>query len=400
MENPLAPKAVKAFYPMMIVPGIVLLLAPSTVESIMKYFGFREAMGGLLQVAYFTGGVLGILGITHLMQRFSVRQIAVSQVVLLALSLVAASFAPWYPLLLVFFTVAGVANGILIAFPGVYVTRTAGAESHRDQNILYGFFALGVVAGPLLANLIIGDNAAMWRWAFRAPAILILPLSIPLLFAAFEPLEGIRVLSRDTMSEIFSFNKSVFYGLGVALLLYIAAESAVSMWLITFLKEEHGVSLGSAHWVLTGLWAGVTVGRLACGYLARRIAPFKILTFLAVASGIALFVAPLTGSKVAAMVIYPMVGLFYSGIYPFLIGYVGLFPTSLSSVVFTIYIAAGAAGGACLPYLVGLVNQFAGLVAGMCAIALPIFGVVACLYWLRPQVAPAAVELANLPSDG
>jgi fucose permease len=152
--------------------------------------------------------------------------------------------------------------------------------------------------------------------------------------------------------------------------------------------------------VLTGLWAGVTVGRLACGYLARRIAPFKILTFLAVASGIALFVAPLTGSKVAAMVIYPMVGLFYSGIYPFLIGYVGLFPTSLSSVVFTIYIAAGAAGGACLPYLVGLVNQFAGLVAGMCAIALPIFGVVACLYWLRPQVAPAAVELANLPSDG
>jgi MFS family permease len=138
MEYPLSPKGVKAFYPMMIVPGIVLLLAPATVESIMKYFGFHEAMGGLLQVAYFTGGVLGILAITHLIQRFSVRQIAISQVLLLALSLLAASFAPWYPLLLVFFVVAGVANGILIAFPGVYVTRTAGAESHHDQNILYG----------------------------------------------------------------------------------------------------------------------------------------------------------------------------------------------------------------------------------------------------------------------
>lgn len=400
MEREMTSKAVRAFYPMMIVPGIVLLLAPSTVESIMKYYGFREAMGGLLQVAYFTGGIVGILAITHLIQRFSVRQIAVSQVLLLSVSLLAASLAPWYPLLLAFFIVAGVANGILIAFPGVYVTRTRGEASHREQNVLYGFFALGVLIGPILASVIIGNNPGLWRWAFRAPAILALPLAIPLLFASFEPLEGIRVLSRDTMSEIFSFNRSLFFGLLVALLLYIAAESAVSMWLITFLKEQHGVSLSAAHWVLTGLWAGITVGRLACGYLARKIEPFKILTFLTVASGIALLVAPLTGSKVAAMVIYPFVGLFYSGIYPFLVGYVGLFPTSVSSAVFTIFIAAGAAGGACLPYLVGLVNQFAGLVAGMCSISLAVFGVLGCLYWLRPQVGSAAVELVNAPSEG
>ena len=58
------PGPIKAFYPMMIVPGIVLLLAPATVENIMRYFGFRESMGGLLQVAYFAGGVIGILAIT------------------------------------------------------------------------------------------------------------------------------------------------------------------------------------------------------------------------------------------------------------------------------------------------------------------------------------------------
>jgi len=394
------PKAIKAFYPMMIVPGIVLLLAPSTVESIMKYYGFREAMGGLLQVAYFTGGVLWILAITKLIQHFSVRQIAVSQVLLLSASLLAASFAPWYPLLLAFFIVAGVANGILIAFPGVYITRTAGESSHREQNILYGFFALGVLIGPILASAIIGNNAGLWRWAFRAPALLVLPLSIPLLFAAFEPLEGVSVLSRSTMSEIFSFNRRLFLVLLIALLLYIAAESAVSMWLITFLREEHGVSLSAAHWVLTGLWAGITVGRLICGFLAKWIEPFKILVLLTAASGIVLLVAPLVGSKVAAMIIYPFVGLFYSGIYPLLVGYVALFPTSVSSAVFSIFIAAGALGGACLPYAVGLVNQFAGLVVGMCSISLAVFGVLACLYWLKPQVAPTAAQLANLPSEG
>lgn len=397
-----SPKAVRAFYPMIIVPGIVLLLAPATVENIMKYFGFRESLGGLLQVAYFAGGVVGILAITHLIQRFSVRQIAVSQVVLLSASLLAASFSPWYPLLLVFYTVTGIANGVLIAFPGVYVTRTCGETSHREQNILYGFFAFGVVIGPILVSWIVGNDPAMWRWAFRAPALLAIPLSIPLFFAAFEKLEGVRRLSRKALREVLDFNRPLFYGLLTGLVLYIAAEAAVSLWLITFLTEEHGVSSSSAHWVLTGLWAALTFGRIICGYLAERIGPFKILVFITTAAGLTLLIAPLTGSATAAFVMYPMVGLFYSGIYPFLIAYSSFFPKSVSSLVFTIFMAAGAAGGAVLPYVLGLVNQFVGLTAGMCAIAVPIFGVLGCLYYLREHVAvapdaEALMEASSLP---
>jgi nitrate/nitrite transporter NarK len=55
--------------------------------------------------------------------------------------------------------------------------------------------------------------------------------------------------------------------------------------------------------------------------------------------------------------------------------------------VFTIFVAAGAAGGAVLPYFVGLINQFAGRVAGMCSICIPIFGVLCCMYWMKDHVA-------------
>jgi fucose permease len=383
-----------AFYPMMIVPGIALLLAPSLVETIMKYFHFHESLGGLLQVAYFAGGVPGILLITRLMQRFDVRQIALSQVALLSASLLAASFAPCYPLLLAFFVIAGFANGILIAFPGVYVTRVAGDSSHGAQNILYSFFSLGVVAGPLMTALIINDRVDMWRWALRAPALLILPLSVPVALVTFERLEMVKKLSRDTMREVMDFGRGLFCGLFLAILLYIAAESAVSMWLITFLKEEHDVGVGAAHWTLTGLWAGLTVGRWICGYLTRKFDPYNVLVFLAIASGVTLLAAPLTGSTVAALVMYPLIGLFYSGIYPILIGYAAWFPPDISSAVFTVFLAAGAAGGAVLPYLVGLVNQFGGLVIGMCSISIPVFGVVACLYWLRRHVLEHAPNTA------
>jgi FHS family glucose/mannose:H+ symporter-like MFS transporter len=371
------PGPVKAFYPMMIVPGIVLLLAPATVENIMSYFHFRESLGGLLQV--FAGGVIGILAITRLIQRFSVRDIAVANVLILSGSLLAASFSPWYWLLLTLNVITGVANGILIAFPGVYVTRTCGQTSHREQNILYAFFSLGVVTGPILA-------------------IIAIPLSIPLLFAAFERLDGIKPISRDSVREILAFNRRLFYGLLVALVLYIAAESAVSLWLVTFFHEHYGMEIGNAHWILTGLWIGITVGRVICGYLAERIDPFRILVFVTLSAGICLLVAPLASSKYVSMALYPVVGLFYAGIYPFLIGYAARFPTSVSSTVFTLYIAAGAAGGAVLPYLIGLVNQFTGLIVGMCLVSVPLFGVLACLYWLRPEVSSrAAAGIAAAP---
>jgi FHS family glucose/mannose:H+ symporter-like MFS transporter len=390
-----------AFYPLMVVPGIVLLLAPASVESIMNYFHFHESLGGLIQVAYFAGGFVGIISITRLMQRFDVKQIALSQVLLLSVSLLAASFAPWYPLLLAFYLVSGIANGILIAFPGVYVTNVSGESSHQAQNILYSFFALGVLSGPLLVALVINHNDANWRWAFRLPALLILPLALPVAVLAFRRLEGVKAVSRGVVREILDWSRGFFIWLLLAIVLYIAAEAAVSMWLITFLKDEYGVRSVPAHWTLTALWAGLVVGRWICAYLSKRIDPFKLLTFLTVASALTLLVAPLTGSKAAALVMYPVLGLFYSGIYPFLIAYASWFPLELSGAVFTIFVGLGAVGGAVLPYLVGLVNQFAGVVVGMSSISIAVFGVLVCLYGLRGHVSERpAIAATALPGEG
>ncbi|MBK5092453.1 MAG: MFS transporter [Actinobacteria bacterium] len=378
-------KKIWPFFPLIIVPGIVLLLAPSTVKSIMESFNFRESLGGLLQVAYFAGGTAGILLITHLMQRWTARQIILSQVLLLSLSLAAAAISPWYPMLLFFYLVAGFANGILITYPGVYATRVCGDESHRAQNLIYGFFALGVVTSPLLAKLLI-DNLHSWRWALAAPAILILPLSIPVALRRLERIEGVEKLSSGVLREIFAFNRKLFTGLLFALLFYIAAESAVSLWLITFLEKEYDVSPGTAHLTLTALWIGITVGRWIVSSLVKKADPYKIIVFLTIISGFVVLAAPLTGSKTASMILYMLVGLFYSGIYPTLIGYVAWFPEDIASSVFTLFLAAGALGGAVLPYLVGLLNQFAGRVAGMSSIAVMVFGVLVCLFWLKGQL--------------
>lgn len=59
------------------------------------------------------------------------------------------------------------------------------------------------------------------------------------------------------------------------------------------------------------------------------------------------------------------------------------------------FLAAGATGGAILPYFVGLVNQFFGLAWGMSSIAIPVFGAMACIYWTRHHVIGGVTEGAS-----
>ena len=379
------PKSARAFYPLIVVPGIVHVLAPSTVQTIMENLGFRESLGGLLQVVYFAGVLVGTLLITRFMQRFSIKQIALSQVLLLSVSLFAAAAAPWYALLLFFYLFAGFANGILLVIPGVYITGVCGEESPRAQNMLYGFFALGIVLGPIFPGLLARWQIS-WRWALVAPAVLILPFAIPLVLAKLERLARVEKLSVKTLRNVLSFNRSLFLGLLIALLLYAGAKSSVSMWLVAFLEKENGMGPGSAHLVLIILAALLMSGRWICGYLSGKTDPFKILSFITAASLVLALAAPLLAPGRGSIILYPLLGLFGSGIYPFLVGYAAWFPSAESPAVFTSIIAGAAIGGAIFPYLIGLMNQHISPKLGMSSIAILFLGVIACLVWIKPHV--------------
>lgn len=373
-------KKVWPFYSLMIVPGIVLLLAPSTVDELMKNFKIGSGLGSLLQVSYFLGGLAGMLLITRFMQSQSARRIMVVNIFILVISLVLCAFSPVYWLLLLLYLPCGFSNGILITFPGVYVTRVRSQTSHRDQNILYSFFSLGVVAGPLISGLIM--RSLSWRWAFAFPALLILPLSVPVMCSKLGIVSGVLPPDRETLREAFSFERPLFAGLLLAVLLYIAAESTVSMWIVGFMDKAHGLS--SAQWVLTLIWAGITVGRWICASLTRKIDPYRLLIFLTTGAGFSLMIAPYVGLRSLSILFYALTGFFYSGIYPLLIAYVARFPSELSPFVFTCMLAAGAASSAALIFASGLINQFESLLrAGMSLIALPVFLLLFTLFWMR-----------------
>jgi predicted MFS family arabinose efflux permease len=377
--------SMKAFYPFMVVCGVVQILAPSSISIIMRHLGIEESLGGLLQTVYFSGLLIGTLLLTRFMQRFTVKQIMLAQASLLVVSLLAASLAPWFLLLLLFFLFTGFANGTLLTLPAIYIAQLYGEESPRMQNILYGFLSMGFVFGPLIAAYIVRAELS-WRWCIAIPALLAIPLALPLALAKLQKLPAPRKLSVSVLRDVLSFNRSLFIGLVLAFLLYAAAQASVNTWLVSFLEIERGMVSGAAHLVLVGIAASLTLGRFICGYLAGRINPFDILVSITLASGVLVFLAPLPDSKAASVILYMFLGLTYSGINPFLIVYSAWFPQGESSAVLTAIISAGAVGGVFFPYLIGLLNQNANPIVGMSSVSIFIIGVIACVHWIKPHV--------------
>jgi MFS family permease len=376
---------IQAFYPFMVVAGVVQILVPACINLIMQQMGVEESLGGLIHVVYFVGLLSGTLLLTRFMQRLSVKQIMLLQAVLLSVSLLATAAAPWFALLLFFFYFTGFANGMILTLPAVYITNVYGDKGPSIQNILYGFMSLGFVLGPLFAGLVARQGWS-WRWCYIVPALAALPMAMPIAVVKLKRLPRPKKLSLKVLGDVLSFNRSLFTGLVLAFFLYAAAQASVNTWLVTFLEIEKGMVSGSAHMVLVGVAISLTLGRWTCGYLSKKIDPFDILVTITIASGILVFLAPLPEAKVASIALYTLLGFTYAGINPFLISYAAWFPESESSAVVSAIFSAGGLGGIFFPYLIGLMNQHINPILGMSSVAIFIIGVIICVHWIKPHV--------------
>ncbi len=394
-------RRIRVLLPLMVFPGFVIMLPGSTVENIMKHYGFRESLGGLANVVCFLGVTLAILSLTHLMKMLSTRELLVGTCLTLSISLLACSASPWYPVFLIFFLIAGAATGVLIAFPGIYVINVFGEKSAHGQNILYGFASLGQVLSPIVSGLII-NNGLSWRWAYVVPAALILPLVLIMSGSDLINLTHVQTLSLKMVRLISRDNRALFWGLLLGVTLYMGAASSVALWVIRYFDESFAKIIIEPHLVLAAVWVGITLGRLLCGVLSHWVKPYYILLAIVTAATIFLFATPLLGSQKAALALYPLIGLMLSGIFPMLVSYTAKFSPEHSGIVFTLYVAIGAVGGMVLPYIIGLFSQFGNIPLAMAMIGVPMLALLCIILRLRNLLGDHAVivgEPERLPPN-
>ncbi len=303
--------------------GVVLMLIGPVLPDLMREFGVRGPLAGLLLSAGSFGFTVGPLVAGRIIDRRGVRAALIAGFCVELVVLAAFGVVPAFALAVAlnFLTRFGASfvetsvNVLPVLLPQAPVRSrapgpTAGASI---MNTMHAFFGVGALAAPAAIGVLL-QMTGRWRGAFWGGAAVTAALLVMALLVRLPRPPAHGSSGRPAWAGI-ARDPFVLAG-ALALFLYVGAEVGMSGWIVLYLREGLGLSAPAAPIGLTLLWLGITVGRFANGVLARWIGIRALVLGAALggaACGFALLGARSAGAAYALLLLF---GLAISGTFP------------------------------------------------------------------------------------
>ena len=367
------------------------LLFTFAIVPIQKEFGHSSATMGALTSVALVAGAAGGIAFGRIADRIGrVRAMTVSILMYsFATAGLATSQALWQ--LVAWRTLVGIGMGGEWSCGSVLVAETWPAE-HRAKamGIMQSGWAIGALIAAALSALILGQYG--WRPLFLVGAL-------PAIAAFFirrtveePPIWMHRKVEPSRWSEMFSpqFVRRTVIATLLASSVLIAYWGVIT-WLPAFLAtpiEKGGAGMTitkSAAWLIA-LQAGAFFGYISFGWFADKFGRRAAFTFFMVA---ATAVVPLFAfearSKLALLIIGPLVGYFCHGYFSLFGAMLAeLFPTRIRASAQGFCYNAGRLASAAAPLAIGAAAQKHGLGMAIAVDAL-FFAVGGALVWMLPE---------------
>jgi fucose permease len=377
--------------------GCNAVLVPSLIRSIEHDFHQSDAGLGLFyllsSLLYAAGSFIGGL----VTERLGRRWILITAAFLCGLGLIGTAAAPVWPLFLVSgMAVTGGAGAIDGGVNGLFLDLYQRARGGA-LNLLHSFFGVGALLAPFAVGRLL---AAGVSWRVDVLALGIGALVLAALLLAVEMPAGLRAEPGGVHAGLTRTEQSLlpFVGLAVAICCYVAAEMAVSGWLVKFLG---GVPVTTATTVLSIFWGGLALGRVLSNWVAERM-DYVVFTVgcIVLASGM-LVGALLVPVFPLSVVLFGFAGLFYGPVYPMIMAIGGnLYPHRIAALSGSIG-AAAVVGSVFYPPLIGFMATHVGLRTGL--LGAGVLGVPAALAIIGARAAArraaASERVANAPFE-
>jgi fucose permease len=192
---------------------------------------------------------------------------------------------------------------------------SATAEQHTStMNLVEGFFGAGAIAGPLIVAWLV-THGFSWKWLYVVAAAVCALLMLAAVLVRYPEVTH-PVEERINLGHSLRLMTNP-YALGFSLLimLYVAVENSITVWMPTYLLGYHGPVAGLVAYALTTFFVLRAAGRFLGVWLLHRMRWSTVLVLL---SGAILlcFAGALTAGNDAAIYLLPLSGLFMSMIYP------------------------------------------------------------------------------------
>ena len=318
---------------------------------------------GGISMTISAGTIVSALLSDRMTLRFGAGKVTVVSVALTAFALFGFSIAPNYWMLLLFAIPYGLGAGGVDASLNNYV---AIHYESRHMSWLHAMWGLGTLLGPYIVAYALG--AGQGWWGYRYISILQIALTAVLVFSL--PLWKTRT-AQDTEETTEGDGPRKPLGIRGVLAIrgareilvmffcYCALESTAMLWASSYMVLGKGIDKTTAAMWGSLFCIGITVGRLASGFLTMKLNDPAMIRLgqALVLTGIVIMLLPLPhniGTIAGLMVI----GLGCAPIYPCVIHSTpAYFGEDKSQAIVGMQMACAYVGSMCMPPLFGLIAQ-------------------------------------------
>jgi len=328
------------------------------IPEVMKQFDLGLTAAGLLHYGPMMAIAMSGMFLGHLADKLGRKKTIILGLSLFAansfLFIVGSSFAFYLSLMVLSGLAIGVFKTAALALIGDITTSTR--EHTSIMNGAEGFFGVGAILGPLIVTYLLTQGLE-WKWLYVSAAALCVVIIIiasrvkypETMQKTIEPINFKRTLAMTKDRFALSFSIGAF--------LYVATESAIYVWMPTYLIGYDGSALLLATYALTIFFVLRAAGRFIGMWAMARFNWSLVMVILSGAIAICFLISVVLGRDWAVYLL-PLSGLFMSAIYPTLNSKgISCFEKNKHGAAAGVILFFTALGAACGPLIMGIVSD-------------------------------------------
>jgi MFS transporter, DHA1 family, quinolone resistance protein len=192
---------------------------------------------------------------------------------------------------------------------------TGSAREHTAlMNTVEGWFAVGAIVGPALVATLL-ELGLSWTWLYVAAAGICGLLMLAAVQVDYPRVQRTTAKPASLAQTLTLLKNPYALGFSTLIMLYVAVEVAIYVWMPTWLAGYDGSLPWLATYALTLFFVLRAAGRFIGAWLLQRLAWEQVLLVLALAI-LLCFAGSLVGGEAWALWLLPLSGLFMSVMYP------------------------------------------------------------------------------------
>ncbi len=328
------------------------------IPEVMKSFDLSMTAAGLLHYGPMMAIALAGIFLGYLADKLGRKKTIVLGLGLFAINsylfVLGESFGFYLSLMMLSGLAIGVFKTAALALIGDISESTT--EHTSTMNGVEAFFGVGAIIGPLIVTYLLAQGID-WKWLYVIAGTLCVVLIVTAslvhypetMKASDEPINFARTLTMTKDPYALGFSLGAF--------LYVATESAIYVWMPTYLLGYEGNATLLASYALTIFFVLRASGRFVGIWMMAHFNWAAVLTLFSGAIA-ACFLGSVMGGRDWAVFLLPLSGLFMSVIYPTLNSKgISCFPKNKHGTAAGVILFFTALGAAFGPLSMGLVSD-------------------------------------------